>query len=147
MKKTIFVLISLIIIIMTMLIIVIKNNESAQTEIKKFNMQYEIYLDKIVKGTEVATLINRAIDNNQRYEIEKNDKNRYIEDDKYSIKISVKFVDSEKYYDMEAISGVGIEEFISNFSQLNFKCVEISYHKETNRVSKLIFTEIEETEE
>ena len=147
MKKILIVLISLLIIVLAMLFVVIKNNESMQADTLKFNKQYEIYLNNIVKGTEIATVINKATDNNEKYEIAKDEKNRYIQDNKYSIKISVKFVDSEKYYDMEAISGLGIEEFISNFSQLNFKCTEISYHKQTNRVSKLIFTEIEETQE
>lgn len=144
MKKTMIVLISLLIAIISMLIVAIKNNESVQSEVKKFNMQYECYLNSVIKGTDVATVINRAIDNNEKYEIEKDSKNRYIEDNKYSIKISVKFIDSKKYYDMEAISNLGIEEFISNFSQLEFKCSEILYHKDTNRVSKLVFIETEE---
>jgi len=144
MKKTMIVLISLLIVIISMLMVAIKNNESVQNEVKKFNMQYECYLNNLIKGTDVATVINRAIDNNEKYEIGKDSKNRYIEDNKYSIKISVKFIDSQKYYDMEAISKLGIEEFISNFSQLEFKCSEILYHKDTNRVSKLVFIETEE---
>jgi len=47
----------------------LKYNESVQNEVKKFNMQYECYLNNLIKGTDVATVINRAIDNNEKYEI------------------------------------------------------------------------------
>jgi hypothetical protein len=37
-------------------------------------------------------------------------------------------------YKMEAISKIGISEFIKNFNTVKFKCTNIQYHRETGKI-------------
>lgn len=142
MKKTLFIIIAIIIIFTSMAIIFINNNINAEKDVAKFNMYFENYLDRNLYGTEVATLIGKAIDNNQRYEVPKDEKGMYISDNKYSIKIHINLVGSSKTYEMETINKVGIPEFISNFNSMTFKILEMKYHKETKRVSEIYIQEV-----
>ena len=52
---------------------------------KKENMKFEVYIDKEIKGSELTTVINKAIDNNEQNEITKDDKGKYIDNGKNSI--------------------------------------------------------------
>lgn len=144
MKKTLIVLLILFFIIILMFFMLKMNIESSERNIKSFNMEYEQYLEQEIYGTDIATLINKAIDNNNQYEIQKDEDGLYIDDNKYYIGIKLKFIEGSLVYDMETIEKVGISEFIQNFNLMKFKCTEIQYHTETNRVKQMIFEEIEE---
>ena len=144
MKKTLIVLLILFFIIILMFFMLKMNIESSERNIKSFNMEYEQYLEQEIYGTDIATLINKAIDNNKKYEIQKDEDGLYIDDNKYYIGIKLKFLEGSKIYDMETIEKVGITEFIQNFNLMKFKCTEIKYHTDTNRVKEMIFEEIEE---
>lgn len=144
MKKSFIVIIVLFIVIIAILSIWIMDFQKTQNQVKQFNSLYEQYLDKTILGSEVATAINRAIDNNEKYEIEKNDKGTYLEDDKYSLKIFIKLQEDGEYYSMERINIFKITEFVKNFSLEDFKCVKILYHDQTKRVSQIYFDLVEE---
>lgn len=107
---------------------------------KRQNTTYEQYLDSEIYGTDVVTLINMAISDNETNQIEKNQKDFYINNNKNSINIDVILItDEEKQetttYKMEAISKVGITEFIKNFNTTKFKCTNKEYHEETGKIS------------
>ena len=62
-------------------------------QVSSYNSQYEIYSKENISGVSITTIINKAIDNNEKYDIQKSDKDVYINDDKYSTKIYIKVVE------------------------------------------------------
>ena len=67
--------------------------------------------------------------------------NIYIENDTNSVKIQVKFLESEDIFDMELITNNGNENFIKYYGGFSFKCTKIDYHKNGN-VKSLLFEQI-----
>lgn len=111
---------------------------------KKANLEFERYLNEEVYGADLATIINRAIDNNQRNEIERNNKGIYINNDTNSISIEIKMIDDDSIYQMETIYNGGIQNFINYYNDIKFKCVEIKYHSSTHKVKYMLFEQITE---
>lgn len=146
MKK---ILICLIIVLVAITIVVsmwISGNNTKLAKIKENNQKYEIYLDKEVFGTDVTTVINKAIDDNEKRQISKDEKGFYIENDTDSIKVELVMLNGDKKetYQMETLNKVGLNGFIKNFNLINFKCSKIEYHDKTKLISKIIFEQIEE---
>lgn len=144
MKKTILLIaIPIIVILCSVCGLLITNNTTIKN-IKIANSEYEYYLDKTIYGTELATLINKAVNENEQNKIEKDEKNNYIENDTNSIEIEVEMLITEKIYKMETFYNNDITKFVENYNLIKFKCKNIEYHKKTGRVKKLVFVEIEE---
>lgn len=139
MKKTLIIFLIVFISIIASFSIVLGDVRKSEQQAKQFNDYYEQYENKIVLGSEVATAINKAIDNNEKYQIEKNDKGTYINDNNYSVQIFVKLEEKGEYYTMERINKFKVTEFIRNFSLQDFKCTNILYHSSTKRVSQIYF--------
>ena len=112
--------------------------------IKEENSEYEYYLNRTVYGTEVTTVINKAINQNENNNIAKDEKGYYIENGEDSLKIDIKMITIEKTYPMEEIYNNDITKFVQNFNLIEFKCTNIEYHEKTGKVSKLIFEQITE---
>lgn len=106
------------------------------------NMKYEKYLDKEVNANTVASVINRAVDNNIREQVPKDSKGIYIDNQKSSINVQIKFLDNDKTYDMETLYNGGMDNFIKYYSQIDFKCTRIDYHKDTSKVKYMLFEQI-----
>ena len=106
------------------------------------NMKYEKYLDKEVNANIVASVINRAVDNNIREKVQKNNNGVYIDNQKSSINVQIKFLDNDKTYDMETLYNDGMDNFIKYYNQIDFKCTKIDYHKNTGRVKYMLFEQI-----
>lgn len=106
------------------------------------NMKYEKYLDKEVDANIVASVINRAVDNNIREEVQKSNNGVYIDNQKSSINVQIKFLDNDKTYDMETLYNDGMDNFIKYYNQIDFKCTKIEYHKNTGRVKYMLFEQI-----
>ncbi len=141
MKK---ILICLIIVLVATTIVVsmwISGNNTKLAKIKENNQKYEIYLDKEVFGTDVTTVINKAIDDNEKREIPKDEKGFFIQNDTNSIKVELVMLngESKETYQMETLNKVGLSGFIKNFNLINFKCSKIEYHDKTKLISKIIF--------
>ena len=143
MKKSFFILTAIILIVTFMALGFILQKRSNQDEIKAYNKNYEYYLNKNVYGTEVATLINKVVESNERNNVPKDDNGYYIDNNTNSIKIELKMITIEKTYPMELIHNSNIENFVKNFNVILFKCTNIEYHKQTGKVSKLVFEQIE----
>lgn len=146
MKK---ILICLIIVLVAITIAVsmwISGNNTKLAKIKENNQKYEIYLDKEVFGTDVTTVINKAIDDNEKREIPKDEKGFFIQNDTNSIKVELVMLngESKETYQMETLNKVGLSGFIKNFNLINFKCSKIEYHDKTKLISKIIFEQTEE---
>lgn len=143
MKKTVFTVLTVIFIIICLVIINVMNINAEKKEIKKENAEFEQYADKEIYGTDVATLISKAINKNEKNQIQKDEKGYYIENNENSIKIDLKMTTIDKTYPMEEIYNKQITEFVKNFNFIKFKCTKIEYHKKTNRISRIIFEELQ----
>ena len=142
MRKTLlFILITLGIILIALTGILV-NRKFAENEAKKPNLEYEYILEKEMYGTDVVTIINKAMNNNQKYEISKDESGNYENDNHYSVQVEINFVGVEKSYTMEQICNVGLEDFMQAFNVSKFKCIDKQYHEATKRLSKIVLQEI-----
>lgn len=140
--------IAIILIILFLIIILSIYAIKIDTKIKlknlqRYNLQYETYLNKTITGTELATVINKAINLNENNNINKDEKNYYIEDDEQSLKIEIKMVLTDKTYPMEEIYNNNTEEFVKYFNLEKFNCISIEHHKKTGKISKMLFEQVE----
>lgn len=138
MKKNLFVILGIFLIIIAILSFTYYNYKKMAIISQKINMEYEIYTKNEIVGSTVMTLINKATDQNEKNNIDKDQKGHYIENEENSIKIEIKFKESEKIYEMESISKLGYEEFVKNYSNINFICTKKEYHAKTNQIKYLL---------
>jgi len=96
---------------------------------------------KTIYGADVVTIINKAIDNNEKNGIEKDSEDLYIKDDKKSVKVELTLLSKDEEgnskeltYQMETLKKAGLDEFLTRFNLTTFECTSIEYNKE-NRVS------------
>ena len=130
----------LIVLIYVSGVLITKNNSNRI--VKQENLKYEYYLDKTIYGTDLATIINKVVNENENNGIKKDENNYYIENDENSIKVEVKMKITDKVYPMEEFYNNDITRFVQNFNLINIKCTSIEYHQKTGRVKKLVFEEI-----
>lgn len=143
MKKIIYFLIFVFIIVIVMTSIYINYNVTLK-KIKEDNLQFEYYNQKEITGTDIATLINKAVDSNIKFNVGKDSKGKYIENNENSINIEIYIADNNKTYDMEILYNGGIDKFVKNYGNIKFKCTQIDYHEITKRVKKVYFRQIVE---
>lgn len=138
MKKIAIFFIITILIICTISAMYITYKANYNTS-RKANLSFERYLNEEVYGSELATVINRAIDKNEKNEVEKNNKGIYQNNDKNSINIEIKMLDDDTIHKMEKFYNSGIQNFINYYGKIKFKCVDIKYHNSTNQVKYMLF--------
>lgn len=142
--KKIAIFLAIIVIIICGISYIYLNYMAEYNTSKKANMEFERYLNEEVYGADLATIINRAIDNNQRNEVERNNKGIYLDNKQNSINMEIKMIDDDSIYQMETIYNGGIQNFINYYNKIKFKCVEIKYHNSTNKVKYMLFEQITE---
>lgn len=140
MKKNVIIISVILLIIIVICIAGINVMSKINKGIKQQNNQYEQYLNSEIYGTDVITVINKAISNNESYNVNKDEKGLYINNNQNSIQIDLVMITDEeeqetKTYKMEVISKVGITEFIKNFNTAKFKCTKKEYHEDTGKIS------------
>ena len=106
----------------------------------KTKNDFNIYAGKIIKGGEVTSIINKAINENEKNKIEKDENGYYIENENNSIKIFV--VIGEQEFKMEDIHNNDTLKFIKNFNTVTFKCNNVEYHNNTGKIKKIEIEEI-----
>lgn len=143
MKHTFLIILAILFITICVVSISLINMQAEKNEIKKENLEYEQYLNKEILGTDIATLISKVIDYNERNSVLKDKKGYYIENEYNSIKIDLKMTTIDKTYPMEEIYNNQITKFVQNFNLIKFKCTSIEYHKKTGKISRLVFEELE----
>ena len=104
---------------------------------------------QVLYGADVMTIINNAIDNNEKNNIEKSNSGFYKENDANSIKVELTLLvrdkegkTEEKVYQMESLQNAGLDGFISNFGLTTFECTNINYNSQ-GRVSKIFVKQTE----
>lgn len=113
-------------------------------QIKQENIQFENYYNKEIYGTELTTIINKAIDRNTINEIDKDKKGFYIDNNENSIHIDIKIIDNDTIYKMETLYQGEMKRFVEYYGQVKFKCTKIEYHNSTNKIKYLLFEQITE---
>lgn len=103
MKKTLFLIIGAFSLVFVILILALIGLQSNNKRLSQVNIEYEYYLNKPIYGTELATLINKAIDNNKKMGVQKNQKGFYIDNGRDSIIITIQMLGSKEIYEMEKI--------------------------------------------
>ena len=116
----------------------IANYNNAQKENKKF----EYYQNQEIYGSELATLINKAMDSNAKNEVTKDEHGKYIDNENNSINIDIKFIDDDVTYNMETIYNGEISTFVSYYRNIIFKCQEVKYHESSKLIKYLLFEQI-----
>lgn len=143
MKKTLFIICILFFIIMSILFVNLRQVQKQNRELQKFNLEYEFYNREDLCGVDITTVINKAIDNNEKYEVEKDENGYYIPNEEDSIIIYVKLINSSNTYKMERIKEIGLESFVEFFGEVEFKCTDIKYHEKSGRISNMTFESLE----
>ena len=128
MKKIIIIITVILIIILTIIYVKYMDYKQVQTEIKEFNLEYEMYNNRQIDGRELTTLINKAVDNNEKHKVQKDEDGIYIENDLNSVKIDIQMTDLDYIYNMETIYNGKMTNFIQMYNSIYFKCEEIKYN-------------------
>lgn len=146
MKRNLIILISALLIVCVFVVYFVINYRNMQIDAQANNKEYITYKDKTIVGTTLVSLINKTVDNNEKNNIEKDEKNTYIENDQNSVKIYIYFLDLEKEdkyietpYTMEQIYNNDTDNFIKLYGTSNFYCSNIDYHEKTGNVKSLTF--------
>jgi len=142
MKRRILVILGIFIIILIFVVSLLYNYDKEVKKVQGFNRQYELYYQKEILGTELATVLNKTMDYNERANVDKDDKNRYYIETEDSILIDIKFKEKEETVKMEDILQKDMENFIKYYATSNFKCTNIEYHEENKQVKSLYFEQI-----
>jgi len=143
--KRIAIFLTIVILIVASVAYMFINYQIKNANLKKLNEPYVNIYNKEINGSEVATLINRAIDNNKKNNVEKNEEGIYINNGENSINIEFSMLDDPfKVYNMETFYKNDVMEFAHYYSDVLFKCTNIQYHQKTGRVSYLYIEQITE---
>ena len=146
MRNNLIFIISVLLILITCAFIGNFINSKKKIEKNQANKEFEQYINKELYGTDVVTIINKAVNNNNKYNIHKDENEYYIDNNENSIIVELIMITNEekettKTYRMEKINKVGITEFIKNFNTEKFKIKEIKYHNKTGRISYILLEE------
>ena len=143
MKKTIIYIVSIVIVICVLIASKLYTSKEYLIKIKEFNTKYENYTNNEIVGTEVASIINQAVDDNEYERIKKDKNGKYIQNDINSINIEVKITEfsEEQIYTMETLYNGGMDQFVKYYGQISFKAKEVKYN-ENKRIKYILFEQI-----
>jgi hypothetical protein len=138
MKKIFICLILIFIVFFAIFFNWYTNKVQTAKDIASFNSELEQFTNETITGVDLTTLINKAIDNNEKNKISKNSKKIYEDDGKYSLEISIKLTEDGEYFPMEALEQIGVSGFTKAYASALFKVNSIDYH-DNGRISKISF--------
>ncbi|MNT44475.1 hypothetical protein D3C72_1810040 [compost metagenome] len=141
MKKIVFFVV-IIIVIVSSIFVTHSYYQSTLRELKKENSKFDYCYNNEITGTDVATLINKAIDSNSINDVQKDSNNKYIQNDQNSIVITIHMLDTDTVYDMESIYLNDITKFLEFYGSIKFKCSNVEYHDKTKKVKSLYFEQV-----
>ncbi len=134
MKKVFFSIILVVILILVFITVAISQKNAESNSLKSFNSEYEQYLGQTLYGTDILTIINKAIDNNEKYAIEKDNEGYYLENEENVVKVELTLLSldeegntKEVTHQMERLNQIGLDKFIMSFNLTEFKCTNIEY--------------------
>lgn len=145
MKKTIIIILSIFVAILLIVTIVFFMQIDSLKEMKKeldSDSEYFLqYNDIQFEVNDFISIMNKAIEINENYGIQKDENNFYSEDDKYSVKIYLRLDNREELIPMEKLllSKQGGSNVINTlFSDIVYRYESISYHEKTKRVRQIV---------
>ena len=146
MKKSITIISLILLIVIIICAYLIRLSTRTSKAVLNENMVYEQYLNDAIYGTDVVSLINKAISNNENKNMQKDEKGFYINNNSNSVIIDlIMITDEEKQetttYKMETIYNYGMKEFIKNFNTAEFICTKKDYHEQTGRIAYIELTQ------
>lgn len=139
MKKTVLFVVIILVILTVIGIVHYQNEQRRIQEILKYNLLYEEYNKEGLNGLDITTIINKAVNNNERNNVVKDEKGLYIDNNTDSVIIEIKMIIDGEIYRMEQINQLGIDEFTEYFAEVVFNCNEVKYHEETGKISYMLF--------
>lgn len=142
MKKNLLILLGIFLLAIAIFSYTYYNIRKINIIANQINKEYETYAKDTILGSSLMTLINKAINQNEKQELPKDKQNRYIENEENSIRIEIKFLESDKIYDMEAIASLGSEQFIKNYNSMQFQCTKKEYHTKTKQIKYMLFEQL-----
>ena len=137
--KKIFIFLAIVVIIVAIVGVRYISYKSEYNAVRRENADFEKYKDQEVYGLDVASIMNKAVDKNNKNKIEKDDNGNFIQNDENSIEIEIYMSDNETTYKMENIYDAGTEQFVQYYGKIKFKCSNIEYHKKTGRIKYILF--------
>ena len=146
MKRSITIISLILLIVVIICTFLIKLSTRTSKAVLNENMVYEQYLNGTIYGTDVVTLINKAISSNGKNNVTKDEKGLYKSNSENSVTIDlIMITDEEKQetdtYKMETIYNYGMTKFIKNFNTAEFKCTKKEYHEQTGRIAHMELTQ------
>ena len=142
MKKYVLIIITIVLAIVAVVAYKIYDYKVTQNEANNNNKSYNSFYGQEVLGTDVATLINKAIDSNEKNSVAIAEDGTYIDNGTNSINIDIKFKDLDKPISMERIDELDSIKFVQNFGGFSFKCTKIEYHEKTGNVKYMYFEQV-----
>ena len=136
MKNTVTILLSIVIIILVIVVSKIFEYKEEKDQITQFNVKYEEYLNKELYGRDIATVINKATNDNEKNHSKKEDE-EYV-----NVNIIINDLKEETVFNMETIYSGGIAQFVQYYGNIKFKCNEIKYNK-SKKVNYILFEQLE----
>ena len=141
MKKIIILICIVVVIIATFAYVYNSKMYTLKLAIQKKEF-YESYLQKEITGIEVASIINKVVDENEKNKAIKNTRGMDEKNNKNNIELEISFIDNDKTYTINEIYNSGIDKFVQYYGQIIFKCTDIIYHTNTQSISKIIFAQV-----
>ena len=138
MKRQFLIILAVLLILSLIVGLYIYNYQKQQLIAKKNNQFYENYAKGQILGTDLISIINKAMDTNEKNAITKQGI-YYQNDEERTIKIYIQFLEDERSILMEDIAEKGTESFIKYFGQAKFECIKIEYHSKTGSVKAMCF--------
>lgn len=103
-----------------------------------FNKQYESYNKKLLRGVDVISIMNKAVDNNIKYENEV----YYKIQIEFEIKEEIGTLKAGKYNIDNYLSTIkNNTELFTEFKRKIFDCTELKYSNDSGRVNYMKFVE------
>ena len=142
MKKTLAVVILLLLVVAIIVVMQYKKMEKEHFEVAKYNALDEEYNKQNLNGLDITTIINKAVNNNEKNNVEKENIDGidfYKDNGTDSVIIEINMIINGKTYRMEQINSLGLDSFTEYFAEVKFDCTEVKYHEETGKVSYMLF--------
>lgn len=102
MKKTIIIILAVLIIVLALFVGWYNQALSEKRLVSNYNSEYEQYIEETITGVDLTTVINKAVDNNETYSIEKDENSLYINDENYCTEVYIKLAEEGDFFAMEA---------------------------------------------
>lgn len=141
MKKQFIILIIILLIIVAVVGLYFYNLNRLNLLAEDHNKTYQQIENQDILGTTLISIINKAIDDNEKNEVTK-ESIYYQDNEQNSIKITIQFKELDHTVQMEDIAAQTTENFIQFFATATFRCTKIEYHEKTNFVKSLYFEQI-----